>query len=85
MDVVFRLPMTIAPGKYTLTAALHTDENHVEECFQWCDNIVKFEVAGIKGTRFAGVCRLATTMEVIKRGRGNAEDRLKPGVVGGAH
>ncbi len=54
----FILPMDIAPGKYTVTAALHNDENHIESCYHWCDNLLRFEVAGIKGDLFSGVCRL---------------------------
>lgn len=60
----FFLPMNITPGRYTLTAALHSRENHLENCYYWCDSISRFEVAGIRGVQFAGVCRLPTTLVV---------------------
>ncbi|OMH30408.1 ABC transporter ATP-binding protein [Motiliproteus sp. MSK22-1] len=59
----FRLPMDIAPGKYTVTAALHSDENHIENCYYWRDNLLRFEVAGIRGRSFSGVCRLQPDLE----------------------
>jgi len=61
---IFVFPMEIAPGKYTLTVALHSKENHIELCYHWRDNIETFEVAGIKGDSFAGVCRLPTTVRL---------------------
>jgi lipopolysaccharide transport system ATP-binding protein len=60
----FSLPMDIAPGRYTLTAALHSQENHLENCYYWCDSISRFEVAGVRGALFAGVCRLPTSLAV---------------------
>lgn len=60
----FELGMEIFPGKYTLTAALHSKENHIELCYHWRDNIETFEVAGIKENLFVGVCRLATKAKV---------------------
>jgi lipopolysaccharide transport system ATP-binding protein len=60
----FSLPMDIFPGRYTLTAALHSLENHLENCYYWCDSISRFEVAGIRGAPFAGICRLPTTLVV---------------------
>ena len=61
----FSFPMEIAPGRYTLTAALHSRENHLENCYYWCDSISRFEVAGVRGAQFAGVCRLPTTLSVV--------------------
>ncbi len=63
----FSLPMEIAPGRYTLTAALHSRENHLENCYYWCDSISRFEVAGVRGTMFAGVCRLPVSLAVQER------------------
>ncbi len=57
-DAVFQFPMDVAPGKYTVTIALHSQENHIENCYHWSDNLLGFEVAGIRGNLFSGVCRL---------------------------
>ena len=63
----FAFPMEIAPGRYTLTAALHGRDNHLENCYCWCDNIADFEVAGVRGPQFSGLCR----MPVVFSKRGN--------------
>lgn len=61
---LFELDMDIAPGKYTLTVALHSGENHIELCYHWRDNIETFEVAGTRGHIFSGVCRLPTKVKL---------------------
>lgn len=52
------LEVWLAPGKYTLTLALHEGSDHTRRCYQWCDNLVRFDVAGIRGPTFGGICRL---------------------------
>ena len=64
-ELVFELEMNIAPGKYTVTAALHAERNHLESCYHWCDNLLRFEVAGIKGQGFSGLCRLPCTVQDV--------------------
>lgn len=60
----FEMPLELAPGKYTLTAALHADINHLDACYHWRDAAVNFEVAGVRGHLFAGVCRLNARLAV---------------------
>lgn len=66
--VVFRLPMNLAPGKYTLTLALHSDENHLDHCYHWIDNYLEFEVAGSQVPLFAGVTWLPTRVDLLSPG-----------------
>jgi lipopolysaccharide transport system ATP-binding protein len=54
----FNIAMEIAPGKYTITLALHSQDNHIENCYHWIDNEISFQVAGIIGDKFSGICRL---------------------------
>lgn len=58
VNVELRFPMNLAPGKYTLTAAVHSQHNHLQDCYHWCDNLMHFEVAGILGPAFYGIARL---------------------------
>jgi lipopolysaccharide transport system ATP-binding protein len=58
-----RVPMHLHPGKYTLTLSLHDGADHTERCFQWWDNAVRFEVSGIRGAPFIGVCNLRPGVE----------------------
>lgn len=55
----------IAPGKYTLTVALHSHEHHLDDCYWWCDSYLQFEVAGYREHAFSGVCRLPMTLETL--------------------
>ena len=56
--VGWRIPLNIAPGKYTITLALHRGTDHSLECLHWNDKILEFEIAGVLGPHFGGICRL---------------------------
>ena len=64
IELSFRICADVASGSYTVTAALHSAENHLENCYHWCDNLLRLEVAGVKQTPFAGVCRLPTECSI---------------------
>ncbi|MBH3438015.1 ABC transporter ATP-binding protein [Pseudomonas luteola] len=55
----YEFAMRLAPGKYTVTLALHEGPEHTNRCYHWHDNMIRFEVAGITGNVFGGVCDLA--------------------------
>ncbi|WP_163649473.1 ABC transporter ATP-binding protein [Modicisalibacter sp. 'Wilcox'] len=59
------LEMNLAPGKYTLTLALHESSDHTRRCYQWCDNLIRFDVSGIRGTQFGGICRLPLQCDFV--------------------
>lgn len=48
----------IMPGKYTITLALHSGEDHTENCYWWSDSHLNFEVVGYGSQPFGGICRL---------------------------
>jgi lipopolysaccharide transport system ATP-binding protein len=57
--VTYSIPeLNIGPGKYTLTVAVHRDESHLSECYQWVDVIQSFEVVGSTDFTFIGLSRL---------------------------
>jgi lipopolysaccharide transport system ATP-binding protein len=58
--VRFRFCANIAPGKYTITLAVHSDEHHLHNCYHWCDNWINFEVAGSLLPAFTGLAFLPT-------------------------
>lgn len=60
----FRLVLRLGPGAYTLTAALHGEEHHLERCHHWADGLLSFEVAGFRGARFVGLAGLETAFSV---------------------
>lgn len=65
----FSFVMNLAPGKYTMTVALHSRDNHIEHCYQWCDNLLRFEVAGMRGPLFYGVARLEPRLDMTELGQ----------------
>lgn len=64
------MPKDVAPGKYNLMAALHTEDKHVGQCYQWTDSARFFESTEVLGPQFAGLCRLRVQFEM-----GPAPDR----------
>ena len=52
------MPLNIGIGKYSLSVAIHTKDTHIEHCSHWLDDACTFEIAGIKGNMFIGLCRL---------------------------
>jgi len=63
--VRFHVPMMVAPGKYTVSIALHEGADHTRICYHWWDNAARFEVSGIRGTHFIGVCQLNPSVEFL--------------------
>ncbi len=60
---VYSMPFNIGAGKYSITAAIHTKDVHLENCCHWWDKSVDFEVLGFIGPFFEGVCRLEPAVE----------------------
>jgi lipopolysaccharide transport system ATP-binding protein len=58
VTINFTFPMNLGAGKYTITLALHSDVDHLEECQHWWDNALEFEVGGFVDQIFTGVVRL---------------------------
>lgn len=64
-EAVWSFIMNLGPGKYTLTTALHVGPDHTVECLHWEDGILEFEVAGIIGPNFVGLCKLDPSLKLI--------------------
>jgi lipopolysaccharide transport system ATP-binding protein len=62
---LFKMPLNIGVGKYSISMAIHTNDTHLEHCSHFIENACDFEIAGIKGNLFIGLCRL-TPLIVIK-------------------
>ncbi len=57
-ECTYKMPLNIGSGKYSITAAVHSEDTHLENCSHWLDDACSFEVAGVVGDIFAGLCRL---------------------------
>lgn len=64
--ITFSMPLNIGIGKYSITAAIHSQDQHIDNCSHWIDHAAQFEVAGIVGHLFAGICRLEPTISLDK-------------------
>ena len=58
LTCTFKMRMDLGPGKYTVTAALHSQDTHLSDCFHWADNITLFEIAGNYDNPYIGICKL---------------------------
>jgi len=67
LTCAFKMRMDIGPGKYTVTAALHSSDTHLDDCFHWADNITLFEIAGNYNNTFIGVCKLYPEINVAEK------------------
>ena len=76
IQLTFAITAEVAPGQYTITAALHSGDSHLDDCYFWCDNMATFEVAGFRGAAFSGVCRLPTTLTVQAREASTGHDGI---------
>lgn len=63
-SVLVRITADIAPGKYTLSVALHSSDHHLDKCYWWHDKLDTFEVAGYRHSKFSGICRLDCSFDI---------------------
>lgn len=63
--IKFNLNMNIGVGEYSVSAALHKDRDHYEECFHWKDGLGKFQVIA-PGKVFVGSAWLENKCLVIE-------------------
>lgn len=58
LEAFFKLQADIGAGEYSLTAAAHTLDFHIHECYDWADKIFIFTVVPSTDYRFAGIAKL---------------------------
>ncbi len=54
----FQMAMNIGRGQYSITAAVHSDYNHLDDCSHWLDHAANFEVSTDHDRQFIGLCKL---------------------------
>ncbi len=63
----FSLPLNIGVGKYTITAAVHSNETHLQDCAHWLDHATSFEILDTIGNNFLGICKLNPTITFTQK------------------
>lgn len=61
----FQIDLTIAPGYYTVTLAIHGGATHLDDCECWWDNALQFEIQGYLNHSFSGVVSLPTSFQAL--------------------
>lgn len=56
--------VNLGPGKYSVSAAIHTGSTHIDECFHWMDKGALFEIVAGDGHIFTGLVRLTPFLTV---------------------
>ena len=67
-QLVFRLPFvcTLGAGSYSVTTALTRGESHLDENFEWQDNLLVFDVINADKSAFIGSSWLDTEFTVVR-------------------
>jgi hypothetical protein len=67
LRVRYRLTMQLGAGNYTVTAAVHSLDVHLYECYDWADKLLAFNIMLPPSVAFIGVARLDATVECTDR------------------
>lgn len=51
------MPLNIGVGGYSIPMAIHSQDTHLEYCSYFIEDACSFEVAGIRGELFIGLCK----------------------------
>lgn len=67
--VEFVLPFecTLGPGSYSVTTALTKAETHLDENYEWSDNLLVFDVINVEHTQFIGSTWLRGEFQINKQ------------------
>jgi lipopolysaccharide transport system ATP-binding protein len=60
---LFEFPANLGPGNYSVAAALHTGDTHIENNYEWRDLALVFNVINVDKEHFVGTVWLPTDLE----------------------
>jgi homopolymeric O-antigen transport system ATP-binding protein len=66
--VDFEVRLSLGPGVYTLTVAVHSDATHLVNNYDWWDKVVGFEIVPGPESRFIGSAWLPVRLSVERQG-----------------
>jgi lipopolysaccharide transport system ATP-binding protein len=62
----FTTRLNLGPGSYSVTVAVHTDRAHYEQCFDWWDRALVFDVVPSGAVHFIGSALLPVEAQLEK-------------------
>jgi lipopolysaccharide transport system ATP-binding protein len=66
LEYVFRFPMNLGPGSYSITTALTSNETHLSNNYEWRDLAFLFIVMNMNRRHFVGTSWIEPVVEVIR-------------------
>ena len=63
----FQMAMNVGRGKYSITAAIHSEHNHLGDCSHWLDHATNFEVSAAQDKPFIGLCKLEPSISITPK------------------
>lgn len=67
---LFSFPCNVGPGSYSVSVALHADDQHITKNYLWLDRVVLFTVINAEEPIFVGSHHFPTKVSVMKQERG---------------
>jgi lipopolysaccharide transport system ATP-binding protein len=67
IEVNFKLKLNLGYGNYSLCAAVHSNDTHLEDNYDWWDQALVFQVIPDNSHRFIGTSALPVDVEIIKK------------------
>ena len=58
LECNFEFDANLGPGSYSIAIALHADDTHIGQNYEWCDQAIVFSVVNINQPDFVGVAWL---------------------------
>lgn len=65
--VQYEMTLGLGPNIYSLTVAIHTDDTHIHESYDWINDALTFRVLPSPDLKFTGYCRLQPQFSVQRQ------------------
>jgi lipopolysaccharide transport system ATP-binding protein len=66
VDYVFRFPLNLGPGSYSITTALTSNETHLANNYEWRDLAFLFIVMNMNRRHFVGTSWIEPDLEIVR-------------------
>jgi lipopolysaccharide transport system ATP-binding protein len=66
LEYVFRFPLNLGPGSYSITTALTSNETHLAHNYEWRDLASLFIVMNMNRKHFVGTSWIEPTVEIVR-------------------
>lgn len=63
---LFRFPVNLGPGTYSITLALHSGDTHLVNNYEWRDRAILFNVVNCGKEIFSGINWLPVNLEIVR-------------------